>query len=232
MTAMPPSPGAPSSSPAPAGALGAGGGPAGNTPGAATPLPPLGEEARLLLAESAARQERANQPRAWLLAGLGLAALSMVWVLLASRQREAARELLSNEVALTAEMQSVVADILRLKEEEQGLGGRGSIEPDPLMVKKIEDLAASSGLRGVSISESNDQRSGGPPGLRRKNYSSKNFTAQEAPALFTWLLEVPRQLPGVELSLVDLSPAIATVDGVPRWTGTVTFARWERVGAP
>ena len=74
-----------------------------------------------------------------------------------------------------------------------------------------------------------EDRRSGPKSLRRRTFSYQNSPPQEAEHILRWVERVQQTVPGVELSVFDVEPALATVEGKPRWkVSNITFTRWER----
>jgi hypothetical protein len=64
--------------------------------------------------------------------------------------------------------------------------------------------------------------------ITRKTFTANPQNPQEIELLLRWATRVTAELPGVRLSALELVPAQASVDGKPRVTGTIQFARWEK----
>lgn len=190
---------------------------------------PLPEDARILLADSASSAERSNQPRYLVVLALGLVAVALVVTLLAWVQRASAEEELVTERAMTFQITRAVDELLAAKAEDDEFKS-SRYSQDPFIVGKIETLARDAGLEGVTLAESDDSRTP-PENYRRRKYSA-TLQPQEAEPLLTWINRALADIPGLELSSLEVQPGMKTLEGKPRFIGSVVFTRWERRNAP
>jgi len=189
------------------------------------PNTPLPEDSRLLLADAASSIERANQPRYIIVLALGFFAIATVVALLSWSQHAAARDQLVTERALTDQTVRVVDELLAARTEEAERGA-SMFAPDPFIVGRLETFAREAGLTNLTVAESDDSRTP-PESFKRRKYTA-TLQPQDAEALFKWINHALADVQGIELSAIELQPGLATVEGKPRWQGSVSFTRWER----
>lgn len=189
------------------------------------PNTPLSEDSRLLLADAASSIERANQPRYVIVLAMGLLAITGVVALLSWSQLAAARDQLTTEQALTDQTLRVVDELTAARADETERGTT-LFAPDPFIVGRLETFAREAGLTSLTVAEADDSRT--PPDLFKRRKYTATLQPQEAEAIFKWVNHALADVQGLELSVLELQPGIATVDGKPRWMGSVSFTRWER----
>ncbi|MFN0012052.1 MAG: hypothetical protein ACKVS8_10455 [Phycisphaerales bacterium] len=168
-----------------------------------------------------------NQPRWMLLLGAGALTLAVLWLGTAVWQRSSAVRELGVQKEITADLLAAIASLQAASDEEASAMGGDALKPNPLLASEIERLAKDAGVANATILDSDDQRAG-PVGVKRRRYALTNMSPQHIEDLLKWINRVGDELPGVELASLDLLPAAATHDGKPRWSGSVTFSRWER----
>ncbi len=187
-------------------------------------------EARLLLADFAARAERRNKPRLLLvLSGLVVLAAGG-WVGKAWWSSSAAADAALREQVLTAQIRAgIEAYQAELKGQEEALG-KDALKPNPQVQSVIERFARESGLPSVSITVGTDGRLQGKNLLRKTYvYDFRSGAPQEADLLLKWIDRVVKEIPGTELSgLENFEPGTRTVDDKARWKGRITFTRLQR----
>jgi hypothetical protein len=188
----------------------------------------LNEDSRLILAEQAAGAARRNTPRYLLVGATGLLVVASALLLAAISLRAAAGAGLQSEREQFADTQRAVAALLAAREQEQAVRASKLLEPDILLANNLSESAKNLGLDGLGVNEGNDGRSGAPAGFGRKNYSVSLSKPVPADELIRWIDKALRETPGLELHRLELTPAKASFEGVPRWTGSLAFTRWER----
>ncbi|MGD9690086.1 MAG: hypothetical protein AB7K52_10575 [Phycisphaerales bacterium] len=187
-----------------------------------------GEEARLALSDAAARAERRNQPRWVLVASGGLALVGFVWLAAAWWSLSSAQSLLRRERGASFELQKRVDDYIREKDAQTAQLGEAGLRPNPNLQAQIEQAGREAGLSSITISMG-EESLGATKNLQRKRYSySMSSQPQETEAILRWIHKVQTEFAGVELTSIDLEPAMATTEGKARWKGIIAFTRWER----
>jgi uncharacterized protein YdhG (YjbR/CyaY superfamily) len=188
----------------------------------------LGEDARALLAERAAGSARANTPRYLLVGAGGLLLLGGALLLGATWLRAGSASRLEQERLQTVAIRQAVAEMVALQEQEAAERASKLYDEDLTKFQKIVNHAEPMGFASLlSATQAFDQRTAGQP--FRKQLITVTVQQPVTPDLLvSWIAEVVTKEAGVELSRLELTPAKATFDGAPRWTGTVVFSRWER----
>lgn len=180
--------------------------------------------ARVAVAAAAADR---NEPRWMLVLAAGGLMVSVVWLVLAVWLRSNAEQMVLVQKDMTADVQTAIALLNgAVADHESAMGGDG-LKPNPLLASEIERIAKEAGVVGATISEAQDPRTG-PAGVRRERYSMTNMPPTPLEDVLNWINRATGELAGLELTSLDLTPALATFDGKPRWSGTVAFTRWER----
>ena len=188
----------------------------------------IGEETRAALTDRAAAASRRNQPRFLIVGAAGLLAVAGVMALFGISSRVDASSRYSAEEVLTRRVEDLVAQIAAIDAREKALIGNQVFENDEGMYTKIEAIGRDEHMGDIRISQGNDAVASSAESFVKKKYSLTNMSQQETENLLNWVARVTTELHGVQLSQIDLDPDIATLEGKPRWKGSIAFTRWER----
>lgn len=191
------------------------------------PMSALGEEARAVLADRAAGSARANTPRYLLVGAGGIMAIGSALLLGAGYLRAGASAQLEQARAQQRSIQRAVSDYLALRAADEEDRKKNLYGEDLTKFQKIVDHGVAAGIEGLSASQAFDQRTLGAA-FRRVQITVTLGSPVPPDLLARWIADVQEREPGVDLARLELTPARATHEGVPRWTGTVVFSRWER----
>jgi hypothetical protein len=187
----------------------------------------LGDEARGALAERAAASARANTPRYLLVGAGGLMLVGLALLIGAVFLRTGALARLEQQRAEATEIRKSVGQLLAFRAAEEQERKTGLYDEDLVKSQKIIEHGTSLGIEGLTGSQSPDTRTA--TGAFRRKFETIRLDSPVSPDLLAqWIALVQDRELGVELSRVELNPAKSTYEGVPRWTGTVVFSRWER----
>ncbi len=188
----------------------------------------LSEDARQGLTDRTALSARRNQPRYLVVFAGGLLAVAVVVALFGLSSRYSALSTLDAELARTKKVEGLVAEITSIREREQKSFADRSLDKNSKIYTEIERFAREVSLKDVRVDESPDPQGGAAGTKFQKRRYTANLTRQETDLILRWISRVTTELPGVQLATLDLKPDIATVEGKPRWQGSVGFSRWER----
>lgn len=187
----------------------------------------MSEDARAVLAERAASSARANTPRYLLVGAGGLLAVGTAMLVGAGYLREGAAAQLEQAREQHRLIQGAVGQYLALRAADEEDRKNNLYNEDLTKFQKVIDHGTGLGMEGLTGSQQFDQRTSNA--AFRRVLITVTLSAPAAPDLLArWFAEVQDKEPGVELSRLDLVPARATHEGVPRWSGSVVFSRWER----
>ncbi len=187
----------------------------------------LAAEVRAARVAGAAGVAARNEPRWMLTLAAGVCAICAAWLVLAAWQRSNAARALETQREMTKDLLGAVAALRGAADDEASALGGDALKPNPLLASEIERLAKEAGVYGATVVDAVDQRQA-PAGVRRMRYTMANMPPQHLEDVLKWATRTTEELPGVALATLELQPATATHDGKPRWTGTVSFSRWER----
>lgn len=200
--------------------------------GAALPIgldrPPapvtLSDDDRAILADEAARTAAANQPKWMLAAGVALVVVAGLYLVagLVNRTREAMR--VAEAASATQQVREGVDRVLAARRDLAAI----AVPKDAGVVAKLERLASEAGLTDMKASESGSPRGNLPAGFLRREYRFQGFDKQDGAALLTWLDRAMKEIPGLEVAAIQLTPAIKTIEGKARWKGNIVLSRLEQ----
>ncbi|MBL8757886.1 MAG: hypothetical protein JNK35_05595 [Phycisphaerae bacterium] len=190
--------------------------------------PSLREDLRLALSGLAAGTERRNRPRILIIGASAVLAASLGWLGIAWWRAGDAADTTLREQSTTLRVQTGLDAYFAEKKAQADALGENALAPDPAIQGVIERSARDAGLASITLSAGEDRRQG-PKNLRRRTFSLQNSQPLDAESVLRWVERVQQTVPGVELSVFDAEPALATVEGKPRWKiVNITFTRWER----
>ncbi|MGQ0627771.1 MAG: hypothetical protein ACT4PL_06670 [Phycisphaerales bacterium] len=188
----------------------------------------LSEETLAALAERATATARRNQPRVLIAAALAFMGVAFIVLIYAFVDRQDTASRLEQETTLTVTTNDLVDRILAVRAKEQELLGNRTLDKSETMYTEIERLGREAGLKDLRVSEGADPTAGAATDSYTRRKYSAVLSKQETEHILKWIARVTAELKGVEVSQIEFEPDTATVEGKPRWKGSVAFTRWER----
>jgi len=179
------------------------------------------DELRLSLSIAAARKARGNHPAYLAWGGALLLVISGVYLLLSYSALGAARERLETSRVNAEEATKITGKLAALIVAEQGTEGLRAFDPAPNLRTEIDRIAKDAGFKGDAPVPRvvPDTVPGVKAILRKFTYDVRG---QQLPVLMTWMDRCTKQINGLEVYSVTLTPEPTA------WNLKVTFSRWER----
>jgi hypothetical protein len=178
------------------------------------------EDSRLDQAALAARTARQNQPKGLLVLGSLFLLAALIYVAVGFfSQRDAAKQLADSRTEAETAVQ--LAGRLRALKAAASAAPAATATVSSLRTR-VEQAALDAGLNRIPLPQERkdtEQKSLGS----RKTHFEYNVSDASLPALLLWMQKAVAAVPGLEVSVVNLTPEANT------WRLRVTFSRWEKV---
>jgi hypothetical protein len=176
------------------------------------------------LALAAARTQRRNQPRAWLVIGVVAVMATFVYAAMGLRARAAASETLSAVQSDDAKIRTALAKLKALQDAggASGQGARTDHSSSEHALSTIIALAREAGLENpLGATTPNTSEPGRAQGWSQTTYL---YTVKDPSidAILRWMELVQQRLPAMGINKLTVRPE-PTV-----WSVTVEFARWTK----
>lgn len=186
--------------------------------------PALSEDRRLELTALAARTERANQPRHFVLLALLACAAALLALVISWNSYRAASARLTQERTTAEEITQTAARLRTLREQAAAnTSGPAISEGGHLILTRIEQASSDAHLEKRTSAplrtrpDVKDQASNAVRKTWEYEVRDKNLNA-----IVQWMTLATEKVPGLEVNSVTLRPE------AQQWFCRVVFTRWER----
>lgn len=179
------------------------------------------EDLRLSLSMAAARTARRNHPVMLVYASTLLLLIAGIYLLTSFTSLQDARDREDSAKLNAEEATRITGRLASLIAAEQGGEGLRAFDPAPNLRTEIDRIARDAGFKGDPPVPrvTPDKVPGVNAILRKVQYDVRG---QQLPVLMTWMDRCTRQINGLEVYSITLTPEPSA------WSLKVVFSRWER----